>query len=107
MSKSPTNSGAVEDAWENKHDVVGPVFLINGHFVLLDHQHVQMVGPIHRMVQIKEAMLMAARRRGEGWALDVFVVLRSSGIARGGMRKCRHKDSLSRLTSSVERHSCL
>lgn len=87
MSKSPTNSSAVEDAWEYKHDVVRPVFLINGHFVLLDHQHMQMVGPIHRMVQIKESMLMAAGRWSEGWALDVFVVLQRSGIAREGMRK--------------------
>lgn len=49
-----------------------------------------MVGSIHRMVQIKEPVLMTARRWGEGWALDVFMTLQSSGIAREGACKRWH-----------------
>ena len=60
--------------------MVGPVFLINRHFILLDNQHVQMAGTIHRVVQVKEPVFVTASRGSERRTLYVFMTLESTGI---------------------------
>lgn len=89
----PTNSSAVEDAWEHQHDVVGPVFLINGHFILLDDQHVQMAGTIHGMVQVKESVFVTAGCRGERWTFYILVALESRGMMRRSVCEYNHDHS--------------
>lgn len=59
--------------------MVGPVLLINRHLILLDNQHMQVAGTIHRVVQVKESMLVTASCGGERRALYVFVTLESMG----------------------------
>lgn len=34
------------------------VFLVNRHFILLDNQHVQVAGTIHRVVQVKKSQML-------------------------------------------------
>ena len=88
--KRPTS--AVEDAGKDQHDMVGPVFLVNRHFILLDNQHVQVAGTIHRVVQVKESVLVTASCGSERRALYVFVTLESMGTETSSVCQPGHKD---------------
>lgn len=89
----PTYSSAVEDTREHQHDVVGPVFLINSHFILLDNQHMQMAGPIHCVVQVKESVFVTASCWSECWTFYIFVTLESIDIMRESVCNCGDNDS--------------
>lgn len=55
--------------------MVGPVLLVHGHLVLFDHQDVEVRRSVHGVVQVEEAVLVAARGYGEDWALDAVGTL--------------------------------
>lgn len=50
--------------------MVGPVLPVEGHLKLLDHQDVQMGGPLHGVVDVEQAMLLASCGRGEDWTFQ-------------------------------------
>ncbi len=56
-----THSGVVEHGGQHQKDVVGPVFPVERHFMLLDHQNVQVLGPLHGVVDVEQAVLLTAR----------------------------------------------
>lgn len=72
---SLTNSGVVEHAWQDKHDVVGPVFSVKWHFILLDYQEVQVADAFHGMVEVQESMFVTSTRWGEDRTLDCIQIL--------------------------------
>ena len=55
--------------------MVGPVLLINSHLVFLDHQDVEMGGAVHGVVQVEQAVLVAAGGWSEDWSLDAVWAL--------------------------------
>lgn len=108
MLQVPTNSGAVEDAWQHQHDVVGPVFLINSHLVFLDNQHMQMAGTVHRVVQVKESVFVTASCWGERRTFYIFMTLESRGIRRERVNIATtilHPLKYDFAASSIERQS--
>lgn len=70
-----TYSSCIEDGRQNQHDVVRPVLFIDSHFILLDHQDMQVRGSIHCMVQVKQTVLMTPCGWGEDWTLDAVWAL--------------------------------
>ena len=70
-----TDPCSVEGGGQHQHDVVGPVLLVDGHLVLLDDQDVEVRGSVHGVVEVKQAVLMAARGGGEDGALDAVRIL--------------------------------
>lgn len=64
-----TNSCIVKHGRQDEQDVVGPVLPVLGHLELLDHQNVQMSGPLHGMENVEQAMLLASCSRREDRAL--------------------------------------
>lgn len=64
-----TDSRAVERSRQDEEDVVGPVLSVMRHLVLFDHQNVQMVGALHGVENVEQAMLLASSRRGEDGTL--------------------------------------
>lgn len=50
--------------------MVGPVFPVEGHFILLDHQNVQVLGSLHGMVDVEKPVLLAARCGCEDWTFQ-------------------------------------
>ena len=74
---SPTYASSVEDAGQDQHDVVGPVLLVDGHLVLLDHQDVEVSSAVHGVEQVEQAVLVAPRGGHEDGALDAVGALRS------------------------------
>lgn len=57
---SLTNASVVEHARQDEHDVVGPVLAVQRHFVLLDHQEVEVADAFHGVVEVQEAVLVAS-----------------------------------------------
>jgi len=55
-----TDASIVEHAWQDKHDVVGPVFTVERHFILLDYKEVKVADAFHGMVEVQEAMFMTS-----------------------------------------------
>lgn len=82
---SPTYSGPVEAGGQHQHDVVGPVLLVHGHLVLLDHQDVKVRRAVHGVVQVEQAVLVAAGGDGENWTLDAVWALRGASRRRLGV----------------------
>lgn len=72
--------------------MVGPVFLVNRHFILLDNQHVQVAGTVHRVVQVKESVLVTASCGSERRALYVFVTLESMGTETSSVCQPGHEN---------------
>ena len=70
-----TDSGAVEGSRQDEEDVVGPVLPVVRHLVLFDHQNVQVVGALHGVEDVEQAMLLASSGRGEDGTLYACWVL--------------------------------
>ena len=85
-----TDACAVEHGGQHQQDVVGPVLPVVGHLVLLDHQDVEVVGALQGVVQVEQAVLLAARGGGEDGALQPLGVLQGAqptGSERVGQRE--------------------
>lgn len=62
--------------------MVGPVLLVHGHLVLFDHQDVEVRCSVHGVVQVEQAVLVAASGDGENRTLDAVWTLREAGSRR-------------------------
>lgn len=54
-----TDSSIVEHAWQNQHDMIGPILAVQRHFILFDHKKMEVVDAFHSMIKVQETMLMA------------------------------------------------
>lgn len=70
-----TNASIVEHAWQDKHDMVGPVFTVEWHFILLDHKEVKVADAFHGMVEVQQAMFMTSTRWSEDRTLNCIKIL--------------------------------
>lgn len=59
--KPLTDSSVIERSRENEQDVVGPVFSVERHLKLLNHQDVQVSGPLHGVENVQQTMFLASR----------------------------------------------
>lgn len=55
--------------------MVGPVFPVVVHLVLLDHQDVEVGGALHGVEDVEKAVLLAPRGRGEDGTFQQTEVL--------------------------------
>lgn len=60
LTVSLTNASIVEHARQDEHDVVGPVFAVQRHFVLLDYEEVKVADAFHGMVEVQEAVFVTS-----------------------------------------------
>lgn len=70
-----TNASVVEHAWQDEHDVVGPVLAVQWHFVLFDYEEVKVTDAFHGMVEVQEAVLMTSTGWSEDRTLDCIQIL--------------------------------
>ena len=47
-----THACVVEHARKHQHDVVGPVFAVQRHLILFDHQQVQVADALHSVKEV-------------------------------------------------------
>lgn len=55
--------------------MVGPVFTVEGHFILLDYKQVKVADAFHGVVEVQEAVLVAPARWSEDRTLDCVQIL--------------------------------
>ena len=70
-----THASIIEHARKHQHDVVGPVFAVQWHLILFDHQQVQVADALHGVKEVQKSVLVATAGGGEDRALDHIQIL--------------------------------
>ena len=70
-----THACIIEHAGKHQHDVVGPVFAVQWHLILFDHQQVQVADALHGVKEVQKSVLVATAGGGEDRALDHIQIL--------------------------------